>query len=66
MNKFNRKFRMELPACPKCGMDSGRRVVTDIDDVAMERYFVICDACGFRTKPRASQAAATHDWCAKG
>ena len=50
---------MVLPVCPKCGMDSGRRVVSD---GIPERYFVVCETCGYMTKPHPTQTAATKEW----
>ena len=57
-----RRFRMELPVCPKCRMDSGRRVVSD---GVPERYFVVCETCGYMTKPHPTQTAATKEWMNK-
>ena len=59
MNHSGRSFRTELGPCPKCGMDSGRRMVTD---TAVELYLVRCDSCGYRTKPCKTQGAATKLW----
>ena len=50
---------MTLPVCPKCRMDSGRRVVSD---GVPERYFVVCETCGYMTKPHPTQTAATKEW----
>ena len=54
-----RRFRMELPVCPKCGMDSGKRFVSD---TVPEKYFVVCETCRYRTKPHGSQSTATKEW----
>lgn len=59
MNGRGRKPRLTLPPCPRCGMDSGRRVVSD---TAHELNFVICDSCGFRTKGYSDMAHATRSW----
>ena len=59
MNHSGRSFRTELGPCPRCGRDSGRRMVTD---TTIELYLVQCDNCGYRTKPRKSQAGATKLW----
>ena len=59
---MSRRFRMALPVCPKCGMDSGRRVVSD---GVPERYFVVREACGYMTKPHPTQTAATKEWMNK-
>ena len=55
-------FKKKLPVCPKCGMDSGRRLVTE---TCPERYFVVCETCGYRTKPHGSQSTATKEWSGK-
>ena len=55
------RFRMELPVCPKCGMDSGDRKVL-YGSGAQEKYFVVCSMCGYMTKPHTSQSAATKEW----
>lgn len=62
MNKRCRYFRKALPVCPKCGMYSGRRMVSDTNP---EKYFVVCETCGFRTKPHPDQSAATNEWIGK-
>ena len=49
----------ELKLCPVCGMDSGVRKVTV---KTPERFFVVCEACGYKTRPHNSQSAATKDW----
>lgn len=49
----------ELPPCRVCGMTAGKRMVSDENP---ERYFVVCEVCGFRTKPHPNQSAATKDW----
>lgn len=59
MNHRNVKPRGPLSLCPKCGMDSGRRVVSE---TIPERFFVICDTCGYRTKGRPCMNAATNEW----
>lgn len=59
MNHRNAKPRGPLSLCPKCGMDSGRRVVSDTNP---ERYFVICDTCGFHTKGYSRIGSATYEW----
>ena len=59
MNKGNRYFRYALPVCPKCGMDGGRRGVLETNP---EQYFVVCEVCGFQTKPFSTQQGATYSW----
>ena len=45
---------MTLPVCPKCGMDSGKRFISD---TVPEKYFVVCEPCGYMTKPHPPQTA---------
>lgn len=59
MNYNGRSFRQDLKPCPKCGMSSGRRMVTD--DVA-ELYIVRCESCGYQTPPRKTQSGASRIW----
>ena len=59
MNRGNRPFRTNLGPCPKCGMDSGRRMVTD---TPIELYLVKCESCGYQTKPLGTQGGATRAW----
>lgn len=59
MNKKNKYFKKPLPVCPKCGMDSGKRMVSL---TVPEKYYVICETCGFQTKGHADQSAATNEW----
>ena len=62
MNKGSKYFKKPLRVCPKCGMDSGRRLVSD---TIPERYFVVCETCGYRTKGYVDQTAATNEWIGK-
>lgn len=57
-----KQFKMQLPLCPCCGMDSGQRVMIDIQP---PRYFVVCETCGHRTKEYGNQSAATKEWSGK-
>ena len=53
-NKFG-----ELKHCRVCGMDSGVRKVT----VKLpERFYVVCEVCGYKTRPHTSQSGATREW----
>lgn len=63
MNGRNVYFRFALPCCPKCGMDSGRRMAALTNP---EQYFVVCEACGFRTRPHPTQSSATYEWNSLG
>ena len=49
---------MTLPVCPNCGMDSGKRLISD---TVPEKYFVVCETCGYMTKPHPTQTAATKE-----
>ena len=61
---MSRRFRMVLPVCPKCWMDSGDRKVL-YGNGAQEKYFVVCSTCGYMTKPHPTQTAATKEWSGK-
>lgn len=58
---MSRRFRMALPVCPKCGMDSGVRKVL-YGAGTEERYFVVCETCGYMTRPHRRQSSATNEW----
>lgn len=58
-----RKKRDPLPPCPACGMDSGVRKVSV---TIPEQFFVICESCGFKTRPHKTAGAATQEWKKKG
>jgi hypothetical protein len=51
--------RHPITECPECCMDAGRRMVTD---TVPEKFVVVCDVCGYRTKAHPTQAAATNEW----
>lgn len=57
-NRRSRRYH-DLPECPICGMDSGKRMMTNHEPA---QFFVVCEVCGFRTKPCNSQGAATQNW----
>lgn len=59
MNARGSKTRMPLPPCLRCGMDSGRRVVSD---TVPEKCFVVCDTCGCRTDGYKDMPHATRAW----
>lgn len=59
MNYRGQYKRDGLPECPICGMDSGKRIVRE---GIREDYYVVCETCGFKTKPHPTQAAASHEW----
>ena len=49
----------KLKVCRMCGMDAGVRKVTVKDP---ERFFVVCEVCGYKTRPHATQNSATKEW----
>lgn len=51
--------RYKLENCPCCGMESGERRVTD--DVPI-KYIVVCTTCGYHTRWRPTQSAASNEW----
>lgn len=52
--------RIELPTCPSCEMDSGIRMMSTKEP---PDFYIVCQICGFKTRPCASLSAATKDWC---
>ena len=54
--------RYILAHCPRCGMDSGERRVTD--DVPI-KYIVVCTTCDYHTDWHPTQSAASNEWNAK-
>jgi hypothetical protein len=59
MNSRGKYHYMSLNTCRVCGMDSGARKVTETEPA---RFFVVCEACGFKTKPHKVQSEATKEW----
>lgn len=57
----NRDYRnwMGLKHCRVCGMDSGVRKVTV---KVPEKFYVVCEVCGYKTRPHPSQSGATREW----
>lgn len=60
MGYHNQSRCKVLPVCRKCGMDAGVRMVTD---EAYEKYFIVCQSCGYQTRRYSSRGAATAEWC---
>jgi hypothetical protein len=59
MNFRGKQRHGPLNPCPKCHMDAGQRKVREGIE---EQYFVVCGACGYRTKPHKNQSAASKEW----
>ena len=59
MNYRGKYKRVPLRECRICGMDAGERKVTEEEPA---RYFVVCECCGFKTKPHKTQSAASKEW----
>ena len=55
----NKSKRGELGACPKCGLYSGQRMMTEGEPA---QWYIICDHCGYRVGPYRSQSGATARW----
>lgn len=49
----------ELPACPKCGMFSGKRMIRHSKE---DQCFAQRDTCGYRTKEYVNIRFATRAW----
>lgn len=62
MTYLGKYKRMVLPECPVCGMDAGKRMMTENEPVS---YYVVCEVCGFKTRPHPTQSAATNEWTRK-
>ena len=59
MNYGGRYRRMEPKPCRVCGMYSGiRKVTTKVP----EKFFVVCEVCGYKTHPHNTQSGATREW----
>lgn len=59
MNFRGKYYRKPLQECRVCGMDSGLRMVAE---AGPERFFVVCQLCGHKTKPHTTQSAASKEW----
>lgn len=59
MNSFGKNRFRKLYECRACGMDSGLRMVAE---AGPERFFVVCQLCGHKTKPHTTQSAASKEW----
>lgn len=59
MNAKAKKPRHKLGLCPKCGMDSGTRKVSE---TVPERCYIVCETCGFRVGPFSDLSHATWEW----
>ena len=59
MNRKGKQNYTELQTCPVCEMDAGVRKMTV---TVPEQFFVVCECCGFKTRPHKTQGAATLEW----
>ncbi len=59
MNSHDKHHFSDLKPCRVCGMDAGQRMVAE---TVPEKFFVVCQICGFKTRPRPTQSAATKEW----
>ena len=48
-----------LNHCRVCGMDAAERMVTE---TLPERWYVVCQVCGFKTHGHPSKSAASREW----
>ena len=59
MNYRGQHKYSELEVCRVCGTDSGvRKVTTKVP----ESHYVVCEYCGYKTKPHSTQSGATREW----
>ena len=59
MNYRGKHKYMELAPCRVCRMSAGvRKVTTSVP----ERFFVVCQCCGYKTQPCSTQSLATKEW----
>ena len=59
MNYRGVKPKHKLEPCPKCRMDSGKRMQTE---TVPEKFFVVCQTCGYRVGPYKAGFSATQAW----
>lgn len=59
MRYHRHKQWTELKHCRVCGMDAGVRKVTVKHP---EKFYVVCEVCGYKTMPHSTQAGATREW----
>lgn len=59
MNAYGRYRPQPLKHCPICGMDSGARKMTTR---VPEKFLIVCECCGFKTKLRDTPGGATSEW----
>lgn len=54
---------VDLEPCPVCGKFSGvRKCSTGVP----EKFFVVCQSCGHKTRPHDDVRYATREWNLKG
>ena len=59
MNYYCQRMWQGLKVCRMCGMDAGARKVTV---KYPEKFYVVCENCGYKTRPHSTQNAATNEW----
>lgn len=59
MNARGARPKQTLGLCPRCHMDSGKRMT---EEGSKEKYFVICETCGYIVGPYKTGGAAVKIW----
>lgn len=59
MNAHNKRPKLSLALCPRCGMDSGERKVKES---TYEQYYVVCETCGYVVGPFGDLSHAVRKW----
>lgn len=59
MNYHGQHKYSQLKVCRVCGLDAGARKVSVKHP---DRFYVVCEICGYKTRPHSSLAAATREW----
>lgn len=59
MNWRGKYKYLDLKPCRACGMDAGARKASE---TIPEKYYVVCEVCGFKTRPHPTQSAASKEW----
>lgn len=59
MNAKCQKPRTILGLCPKCGMDGGKRMVSENNPL---KCYIVCETCGFVLGPYKDFQHVTREW----